>query len=288
MKFGIVPGYGMAPVEEGGFAAASARLIEEMGFESIWTIEHVVVPAEYASRYPYDASGRMPVENVAMPDPLVWLAYVAAATTRIRLGTGVLILPQRNPVLLAKELASLDRLSGGRLLLGIGLGWLREESEALGIPFERRGARTREAVEAMRALWRDDEASYAGEHVAFERVRCSPRPANPAGVPIHVGGHTDAAARRAGTLGDGFFPFGVAPERLRALLEIVARAADAAGRDAAEIEVTCVAPAELQAVEALVAEGADRIAIFAPAADLDSLGDFLVDLRERVIDPLGG
>jgi alkanesulfonate monooxygenase SsuD/methylene tetrahydromethanopterin reductase-like flavin-dependent oxidoreductase (luciferase family) len=123
MKFGVIPPYGIAPVEEGEFAVAFAQMAEEYGFESIWVVEHVVMAVEYQSVYPYDSSGRSPfTADVAQPDPLLWLSYVAAATKRIRLATGVLILPQRNPLILAKELASLDRLSGGRFLFGIGDG----------------------------------------------------------------------------------------------------------------------------------------------------------------------
>ena len=287
MKFGIIFA-NTGPFSDGAAAATMARAAEEAGFESLWTVEHVVVPSGYESTYPYDPSGKMPgPEESPIPDPLVWLSFVAGATSTIRLATGILIVPQRNPVVLAKEVATLDHLSGGRMELGIGVGWLEEEFDAIGVPFSERGKRTDDNIAAMRALWSGDKASHHSQFTDFDACISLPNPKN-GSVPVHVGGHTDAAARRAGTLGDGFFPFGVAPERLRALLEIVARAADAAGRDAAEIEVTCVAPAELQAVEALVAEGADRIAIFAPAADLDSLGDFLVDLRERVIDPLGG
>src|SRR5690349_12887438 len=138
----------------GGGAVEAARSAEAAGFESLWTVEHVVYPDDYVSAYPYSTDGRMPaVPSTPIPDPLVWLAFVASATSTIRLGTGVLILPQRNPVVLAKELATLDHMTGGRVELGIGAGWLAEEFEAIGVPFESRGARTDEHVEALRALW---------------------------------------------------------------------------------------------------------------------------------------
>src|SRR6476660_6665715 len=153
MKFGLMFANG-GPFSEPGLAVGLAQLAEELGFESLWTVEHVVVPTAYASAYPYSPDGRMPGgEDVPIPDPLIWLAYVGGATSTIRLATGILILPQRNPVILAKELATLDRLSGGRVELGVGVGWLREEFDALGVPWERRGARTDEYVAAMRALW---------------------------------------------------------------------------------------------------------------------------------------
>ncbi len=216
-------------------AAALARLAEDLGFESLWTVEHVVVPVGYQSTYPYSPSGRMAGgEDSPIPDPLVWLAYVAGATTRIRLGTGILILPQRNPLLLAKELATLDSMSGGRLELGVGVGWLREEFDALGVPFEARGARTDEYIDVLRRVWREEETAYDGRFTRFDAVRSYPKPAQAGGPKIHVGGHTEAAARRAGRLGDGFFP----GNDLGALLPVMRAAAEAAGRDPATIEIT--------------------------------------------------
>ena len=133
-----------------------AQLAEQLGFESLICPEHVVLPTEYASEYPYSATGRLPGgRGVNFPDPLIWQAYVAGATSTLRFITGVLVLPQRNPVVLAKEVATLDHMSGGRLSLGIGVGWLEEEFSALGVPFQRRGKRTDEYIGAMRALWRD-------------------------------------------------------------------------------------------------------------------------------------
>src|SRR5499426_3426126 len=207
MKFGLryasLGRYG-----NGAPAVELAQAAEAAGFDSIWTVEHVVVPHGYQSRYPYSASGRMGsgLEDFPIPDPLIWLAYIASATRAIKLGTAILILPQRNPVITAKEVATLDHLAGGgRVLLGIGVGWLAEEFATLGVPFEDRGARTDEYVAAMRALWSQERASFAGRFVAFKDVFCRPRPA--AGrVPIIVGGDTRAAARRAGRLGDGYFP----------------------------------------------------------------------------------
>ncbi|MBI2168261.1 MAG: TIGR03619 family F420-dependent LLM class oxidoreductase [Actinobacteria bacterium] len=243
-------------------ATALARAAEEAGFESIWTVEHVVVPSGYESQYPYDRSGRMPGgADAPIPDPLIWLTWVAAATERLRLGTGILILPQRNPVVLAKELATLDLLSGGRLLLGIGVGWLREEFEALGVPFDGRGARTDEYVAAMRALWRDDDPSFAGEHVQFTSARMWPKAARPTGVPIIVGGHTEAAARRAGRLGDGFFPGRTSPKRITELLGVMRAAAADAGRDADAIEVTAGGALDLDGVKAYADLGVDRMIV---------------------------
>ena len=205
MKFGIVFA-NTGPFCDPSAAVAMARAAEAAGFESLWTVEHTVVPDGYESEYPYDVSGRMPgADDAPIPDPLIWLAYLASATSSIRLGTGILIQPQRNPVVLAKEVATLDGLSGGRMELGVGVGWLKEEFDAIGVPFEERGRRTDDGIAAMRALWGEDRATYEGEFTSFSRCISRPQPVSGA-VPVHVGGHSDVAARRAGRIGDGFFP----------------------------------------------------------------------------------
>lgn len=220
-------------------AAAVADAAETAGFESIWTVEHVVVPSGYESKYPYDTSGKMAggAEEFDLPDPLIWLSYVAARTSRIKLGTGILILPQRNPLVVAKELASLDFLSGGRLILGIGVGWLAEEFAALGIPFNERGARTDDAVEVLRKAWTGEKVDHHSRFTNFDRCISRPRPANGT-IPIVVGGDSEAAARRAGRLGDGYFLGNGSIDHLRSRLDLMRRAADEAGRDPAAIEVS--------------------------------------------------
>src|SRR5438270_13422375 len=182
------------------------------------------------------------LEDFPIPDPLIWLAYIDSATRTLKLGTAILILPQRNPVVTAKAVATLDHLAGGRrVLLGIGVGWLAEEFATLGVPFDDRGPRTDEYVAAMRALWSQERASFTGRFVTFNDVFCRPRPA--AGrIPIVVGGDTVAAARRAGRLGDGYFPARGAPAEL---FDEMRRAAVAAGRDPGGIEITASAPAEI-------------------------------------------
>src|SRR5437588_76828 len=151
-------------------AVALAQAAEAAGFESLWTVEHTIVPAGYALAYPYDPSGKMPGgrDDFPLPDPLIWMAFVAAARTRINLATGILILPQHNPVLAAKQIATLDDLSRGRVRLGIGVGWLREEFAALGVPFEERGARTDEYIAGMRELWSADKSTFKGRFVAVK------------------------------------------------------------------------------------------------------------------------
>jgi probable F420-dependent oxidoreductase len=240
-------------------AVALAEAAEAAGFESIWTVEHTIVPAGYKSTYPYDPSGKMAGgrDDFALPDPLIWMAFVAAATSRIKLATGILIVPQHNPVLAAKQIATLDHLSGGRIILGIGVGWLEEEFNALGVPFRERGARTDEYVAAMRELWSADKPTFKGRFVQFEGAYCRPQPVNKS-VPIVVGGHSDAAARRAGRFCDGFFPARGAPAELMATAR---KAAETAGRDPDKIEMTVSLPDDLGQLEALRRLGVSRVLV---------------------------
>lgn len=288
MKFGIAFANIVTFTQHEGLVTL-AQGAEAAGFESLWTIEHVIYPEGYQSSYPYDPSGKMMADaSTPMPDPLIWLAFVAAATTELRLGTGIVILPQRNPVILAKELATLDSLSGGRVEFGIGVGWLKEEFEALGVPWPRRGARTDEYIEAMRALWDGDHASFDGEFVAFDDVSSNPKPAQ-GRVPIHIGGHSRAAAERAGRLGDGFFP---GKGDIAELVDVVRQTAADHGRDPEAIEIT-YGDAELmtvpgpEKVEELAAIGVDRVIVPSfiflgnPAEDLAAFG-------EKMIAPING
>lgn len=232
---------------------------EEAGFESAWTVEHTVVPAGYKSPYPYSNDGKMAggVDDFPLPDPLIWMAYVAAGTTKIKLATGILILPQHNPVVVAKQVATLDHLARGRVLLGIGVGWMKEEFDALGVPFQDRGPRTDEYIHALRALWSQPKASYRGEYVAFEDLYCRPQPMNRT-VPIIVGGHSPAAARRAGKLADGFIPARGAPHEL---IELARRTAEEHDRDPRALEITTGVPGTLDEIPALTAFGIDRVLV---------------------------
>ncbi len=167
---------------------AVASAAEAAGFRTLWAGEHVVMVDRGASRYPYAADGQIAVPADAdWLDPIIALSFAAAATRSIRLATGVLLLPEHNPVMLAKQAASLDVLSGGRFALGIGVGWSREEFAALGIPFERRGARADEYLASMRTVWREDPASFGGEFVSFADIRVNPKPARGEGIPGHRG-----------------------------------------------------------------------------------------------------
>ena len=265
-------------------AAALAKASEDAGVESIWTVEHVVVPQGYASPYPYSPTGKMPGDETApIPDPLAWLAYMAALTTNVRLATGILILPQRNPVVLAKECATIDVLSNGRLTLGIGIGWLKEEFDAIGIPFDERTGRTDEYVDAMRALWSADETHH-GAFADFTEARSFPKPVQDGGVPIVVGGHTKGAARRAGRLGNGFFP--AAAENLSELLDVMRRAAKDAGRDPDAIEVTTGGPPSVDFAKQLADQGVSRIVMPPPSFDPNDIGRALGELSDNFISKL--
>ena len=232
---------------------------EEAGFESAWTVEHTVIPSGYESVYPYSESGKIAggAEDLILPDPLIWMAHMAGATERIKFGTAILILPQHSPVVCAAQVATLDYMSGGRALLGIGVGWLKEEFHAIGAPFARRGVRTDEYVAAMRALWANDCASFEGEFVQFRDTYCLPRPVN-GSVPIIVGGDTDYAARRAGRLGDGYFPARDTPQER---IDLARRTAEECGRDPDALEITMPMPEDPDDIPNMKARGVDRLVV---------------------------
>ncbi len=257
MKFGV----GFANILHWTTAPGAVEFgqaAEAAGFDSIWTVEHVVYPDDYVSQYPYDPSGKMAMTaDAPLPDPLIWLTWVASATQNLRLGTGILILPQRNPVVLAKALGTLDSMSGGRVTLGIGVGWLKEEFEALGIPWERRGQRTDDYIGAMRALWDGNSVSYSSDHASFSGVSVNPKPAN-GRVPIVIGGHSRAAARRAGRLGDGFWPGPREDVSIADLIDEMRQEAAAANRNPEDIEITVGLPdTPMDDPAGLVQEGAE-------------------------------
>jgi probable F420-dependent oxidoreductase len=238
MKFGIMFA-NAGPFANPELFAHLVTTADAAGIESMWTVEHVMVPKGYESTYPYSPDGKMPgPENSPIPDPFVSLAYAAAITKNIRLATGVLILPQRHPAYVAKEVASLDVLSGGRVTLGIGVGWLKEEFDALGVGFDDRAARTRESVDAMRSLWSDGPSTFHGKHFRWDNVESNPKPLQGANVPIVVGGHSDIAARRAARYGNGFFPGRGNSARLKELIGILKDECAKVGRDPGAIELT--------------------------------------------------
>ncbi|MGH7068782.1 MAG: LLM class F420-dependent oxidoreductase [Acetobacteraceae bacterium] len=204
---------------------AVVTAVERLGFAMVWAPEHVVLVEQYASKYPY-SSGRFPgPANLPIGDPFTTLAYVAACTSTIRLGTGICLVPERNPLVLAKTAATLDRLSGGRFILGADVGWLAEEFQALGIPFERRAARTREYIDIMRKLWTEETSSHQGTFAQFAGVASYPKPAASKGIPVWFGGESGPALRRVAEYGDGWIGFKVLPdvaaEKIRRIEELL-------------------------------------------------------------------
>jgi len=240
MKFGLIPvNIGVQPEQMVGLA----QLAEGSGFESVWTFEHVVVPVDYQSKYPYSDSGKMggPPETVFI-DPFVALSAISAATTTLRLGTGVNILSQVNPLYMAKQAASLDYISGGRFELGVGIGWLREEFEALGVPFERRGARFDDYVQAMKKVWSGEVVEHRSDFLEWSGFKSYPVPAQKPHLPVVIGGATGKIYQRIARHGDGWFaPLGD-PKELGPALEKLKAACDAENRDFSEVEITCMWP----------------------------------------------
>jgi len=253
----------------------------------MWTVEHVVIPQDYKSPYPYSSSGKIPGgEDVSIPDPLLPLAFAAAVTKKIKLATGVLILPQRHPLYVAKETATLDQLSNGRAILGIGSGWLEEEFTSLGLDFHTRGARTDEAIKSLRALWNENAATFHGKHFNFGPVKCFPKPVQKGGVPIHIGGHSPAAAKRAGRYGDGFFPALAEIPKLKELFAMMNSEAEKAGRDPKKIELSCMGRARVDELKAFEDIGITRVVIAPPAFDAEGLTRGLEKLQNEVIAKL--
>jgi probable F420-dependent oxidoreductase len=235
-----LPNVGLDHGKEMVFPVAEAA--ERLGFDSVWAAHHVVLPYERSSKYPYGHSGTEVAMSPGMQwlDPLVTLSMVGAFPDRVRLGTSVLVLPYRNPVNLAAEVAALDVLSDGRFVLGVGSGWMREEFRALGIDPAERGPRTDEHIEILRTLWTQDPANFEGRFTRFEGIVLATAPRTEGGPPIWVGGNTDVALRRAVRHGDGWHGFEVYPEDMPGVREGLARAAEEVGRDPAGLTLSVV------------------------------------------------
>jgi probable F420-dependent oxidoreductase len=289
MKFAVLPPVRSGVCADPDWMTGFAREAEARGFESIVLVEHPVVISDYTSRYPYASSGRMPLpDDCAIPDPIDVLAYIAAATSRLQLATGVLVLPAHHPVIMAKRLATVDALSKGRVRLCIGVGWMREELEACGIDFASRGRRTDECIDVMRALWADTEpegATFAGEFFRFTHAHTHPKPPRAGGIPIHVGGHSTASIRRAARRGDGWHPLGLRGDELTTALALLRHEAAAAGRPAGAVELTLTGvstgttPETIAELDAL---GVDRLVVTCLQADLEAAKDELAEVAETV------
>jgi probable F420-dependent oxidoreductase len=265
MRFGVFAPL-RNPVATPEVIAAFGRGCDEAGLDAIWLGEHVVWFAHYESRYPGSPDGvlRFP-ERAGLLDLVATIGFLAACTERVRLATGICLLPQRNPVYTAKEFACLDWLSKGRVDLGIGVGWSWEEYAACGVPWERRGARCDEYVEVLHTIWCDEVSSFSGQFYELPECLAWPKPVQEPHIPVHVGGHSDAALRRAARLGQGWFGFNLTPEDTAALLPRLERHLGEAGRARDDLEVTVsvpfgteLGPADL---EAFAAVGVDQVVV---------------------------
>jgi probable F420-dependent oxidoreductase len=254
---------GNSITEAGGFAKA----LEDMGFASLWLPDHVVVFEEYAPNYSYSPDGLPPYgPRQGWFDPLFGLAAMAATTSRVRLGTNILILPERNPVVLAKEVVALDHLSGGRIDLGVGLGWSPEEFAACGVPYENRGARCDDYIAAMTCLWRDEVATYKGEYVSFSGAVQLPKPVQSPRPPVIIGGQTPAALRRAARLGDGWSSWMLPSAAIAETLAGLDRECENIGRD----------PASLRRIHTIFYPGAEAFEQFLERSQKDGVGEVVV------------
>ena len=253
--------------------AGNIRRAEECGFESAWIGEHLILPVDYTSRYPYSPDGRFPAPlDVPFHDPMLALAFAAAVTSRIKLATGIFVVPLRNPVTTAQAVASLDVLSNGRVIFGIGVGWFAEEFAAAGASFPDRALRTREYIELMKALWTQEEPVYEGKTFSVKGVRFNPKPIQKPHPPIVVGGTSDLAIKRAVRYGDGWYAVARSMDEAKSLLGRLDQQQRAAGR-ARPVEVTLSLrtgyPLTLDEIKQLTALGVERILVGLPLRALD-------------------
>jgi probable F420-dependent oxidoreductase len=264
---------------------------EERGFESIWAAEHVVLFDDYESRYPYSPEGKFPGGgDTGLLDPLTALTYLAAVTDRIRLGTGICLIPQRNPVYTAKCVADLDVLSGGRVEFGVGIGWLREEFEALNVPWTERGRRADEYLQVMRSLWTEETSTFDGDLYQLTACRMYPKPIQSPHPPVLVGGESDAAMRRVARFGQGWFTFNRTPEQFPEVLERLDGQLAAVGRSRKDADFSLTAcpyfnPITPESLEGYRAAGVDRVIAVALAFGPDDLLATLDRLVEEVLEP---
>jgi len=271
------------------FLADAARASEEAGFHSIWVPEHVILFDDYDSRYPYTPDGRLRGGGgVGVLEPLNFLSFLAGSTSTIRLGTGICLLPQRNPVYTAKEVATLDYLSGGRVDFGVGIGWLAEEFAALGVPWRRRAQRTRAYVEVLRRLWCDDVSEYSGEFYELPASRQYPKPVQKPHPPLHFGGESDAALKRVADIGQGWFGFALDPEAAAARVAVLTRLLETAGRSRGDVVVSVspgVRTLDEAALEAYRVAGVDQLITQGRGRSPDEFIATLHELGRTLVEP---
>ncbi|MFN0145318.1 MAG: LLM class F420-dependent oxidoreductase [Dehalococcoidia bacterium] len=286
MKIGIMPPLG-TPIATPAYVRRVAKAAEDLGFHSMWAPEHVVLFEEYSSRYPYTADGRLAVApGRGIIDPFAVLTFAAAVTDRIRLGTGICLVPQRNPVYTAKEVASLDWLSNGRFDFGIGIGWLAEEFAALQVPWAKRAQRTREYLEVMQALWQDGLSEYHGDFYDLPACRQEPNPIQSPHPPFVFGGESEPALRRVAEVGQGWFGFDLDPEEAADKIGHLTVLLEQNNRSRAQVEVSVCPlrrPASRALVEAYQEAGVDQVIFVMGGRDSDDVVHRLEGLAKEVV-----
>ena len=261
MKIGV----NMRLIDDSPDVAELARLAESLGFESIWLPEHPIMPVRTDAKYGGTPDGTIPPDMAHVGDPFVGLARASAVTTKLKLGTGICLVPERNPLLLAKEIATLDSLSGGRFIFGIGAGWLREETEIMGGDFAHRWGQTGESILAMKELWTRDEGEFHGRFYDFPLVRSFPKPAQKPHPPILLGGFAANVFKRVAAWGDGWMPTRVTPEQIKMGRATIEELAEAGGRDPGRFDVTVFGlDSDADQIRRFEEAGADRAIVLLP------------------------
>jgi probable F420-dependent oxidoreductase len=279
-------GFLAAPTAQSGDLAETARAVESYGYDSLWIPEHPVIPVSMKTAFPFTPDHKLPEHYARWADPFIALTVAACATHRIKLGTGICLLPEREPLITAKVAATLDLFSGGRLLLGVGAGWLREETEVMGANFGLRWKRTREIVEAMRVLWTTAEAAYQGDIVRFPAVRCEPKPLQKSGPPILLGAHGPKALERVARTYDGWMPLVQSPDELRQSVDQLRKLTTAAGRNPDALHISpLVDPMEngpsADQIKAYRDAGAQRLILLSQATVAATAEGKAIDLIRR-------
>lgn len=282
---------GIGLMAESEAISLAAQLAEQAGFHSIWAPEHIVLLDQYASKYPYSPDGKLPTPNMQVDilDPFATLTFIAAQTKTLRIGTGICLVPERNPLTTAKEVATLDKLSGGRFDFGVGIGWLEEEFTALRIPWARRGARTREYLHVMKKLWTEEEAAFEGEFCSFPSVRSYPKPVQKPHPPIIFGGESEPALKRVGEMGDGWFGMHVSVADAKPKIDKIKDYAKAAGRNPDALHFS-ISPdtgpsTSRDDLKRLQDAGAQQIIVGSFPSDLQAVKDDIAKLAEHIVGP---
>jgi probable F420-dependent oxidoreductase len=283
--FGIGPGLAADPE----VIKIIATTCEASGYYSLWAPEHIVMMDKYSSTYPYSDNGRMPFPTLEIDilDPFIALTFAAAVTSKIRLGTGICLVPERQPLTTAKVVASLDKVSGGRFDFGVGIGWLREEFDALEVSWPKRADRTRDYLAAMKTVWTTAESQHSGEFCKFEALRSFPKPVQKPYPPIIFGGESEPALRRVGEIGDGWWGVNVTPESAATHMATIKRFAEAAGRDASKLSYAVTtgigAPTSADEVKQFADIGVDQVIVGGFAASIEEFKQVIEDNAEALI-----